>query len=186
MTQLVARLILAMLILPVSACLFVLGFAVVVSRRPQAGTIALLYAGLYLFVACYWVLLWRSLVRWTPERIVKTILAGVVAVVAAAIAGGFLMMTVFGRSDVEVAMLIGGSVVPVIWVLATVIIWRETPTERAERLAKIGREAVSCPICGYNMTGLSEARCPECGTKFTLDQLIVSQPKADTHVLPEG
>ncbi|MBX2852827.1 MAG: hypothetical protein KTR15_13915 [Phycisphaeraceae bacterium] len=29
----------------------------------------------------------------------------------------------------------------------------------------------SRPECGYNMRGLTEAKCPECGSKFTLDQL---------------
>ncbi len=28
-----------------------------------------------------------------------------------------------------------------------------------------------CPACGYNMTGLSECRCPECGAAYRLDQL---------------
>ncbi len=29
-----------------------------------------------------------------------------------------------------------------------------------------------CPACEYNMTGLYEARCPECGKLYTLDQLF--------------
>lgn len=27
---------------------------------------------------------------------------------------------------------------------------------------------LSCPRCGYNMTGLTTSRCPECGCPFTL------------------
>ena len=27
-----------------------------------------------------------------------------------------------------------------------------------------------------SLTGLSEARCPECGTRFTIDELIAAQP----------
>jgi len=30
---------------------------------------------------------------------------------------------------------------------------------------------VSCPVCEYNLRGLSEARCPECGAKFDWDEL---------------
>lgn len=32
-------------------------------------------------------------------------------------------------------------------------------------------EAFCCPSCGYNMRGLSAAKCPECGLEFTIDQL---------------
>jgi predicted Zn-ribbon and HTH transcriptional regulator len=31
---------------------------------------------------------------------------------------------------------------------------------------------MACPNCGYNLTGLREARCPECGSQFTLDELF--------------
>lgn len=38
-----------------------------------------------------------------------------------------------------------------------------------------GHVNVHCPVCGYAMIGLTEARCPECGAKFTLDELIRRQ-----------
>jgi hypothetical protein len=28
-----------------------------------------------------------------------------------------------------------------------------------------------CPKCGYNLTGLTHCRCPECGFEFSLDKL---------------
>ncbi len=28
-----------------------------------------------------------------------------------------------------------------------------------------------CPKCKYNLSGLSQCRCPECGTEFRLDEL---------------
>ena len=30
--------------------------------------------------------------------------------------------------------------------------------------------------CAYDMTGLKGTRCPECGSEFTLDELLASQP----------
>ena len=30
---------------------------------------------------------------------------------------------------------------------------------------------VECPLCGYNLRGLVEARCPECGAAFDFDEL---------------
>ena len=35
-----------------------------------------------------------------------------------------------------------------------------------------GDVRVNCPRCDYSMRGLSECRCPECGTIYTLDALI--------------
>ncbi len=32
--------------------------------------------------------------------------------------------------------------------------------------------AVHCPRCGYSMKGLTECRCPECGTAYSIDTLI--------------
>lgn len=37
------------------------------------------------------------------------------------------------------------------------------------------RVNVNCPNCHYDMTGLRETRCPECGAEFTIDELILAQ-----------
>jgi hypothetical protein len=63
-----------------------------------------------------------------------------------------------------------------LWVVATIFIWRETPAERAARVDRSGAGGVVCPTCGYNLTGLKGTRCPECGSEFTLDQLLADQP----------
>jgi hypothetical protein len=34
---------------------------------------------------------------------------------------------------------------------------------------------VRCPSCDYRMVGLHESRCPECGTAYTLDELLGRQ-----------
>src|SRR5438105_1129104 len=33
------------------------------------------------------------------------------------------------------------------------------------------QEEVTCPLCEYNLRGLSEPRCPGCGYKFTWDEI---------------
>ncbi len=38
----------------------------------------------------------------------------------------------------------------------------------------------NCPQCGYNMTGLTECRCPECGQRFSIDQILATVPELDT------
>ena len=35
-----------------------------------------------------------------------------------------------------------------------------------------GGVGVNCPRCNYSMRGLSECRCPECGSLYTIDALI--------------
>lgn len=37
-----------------------------------------------------------------------------------------------------------------------------------------------CPTCGYNLTGLTENRCPECGRQFELKQLRRQRAKCIT------
>ena len=84
--------------------------------------------------------------------------------------GGLYVRSV-SRVD-EVAIILGGMIWALTWIAATALIWREIKAERLARLRQIG--AIACPTCGYNLTGLREAKCPECGSQFTLDQLYAS------------
>jgi hypothetical protein len=188
MTATIARLILAMLILPATGAVFLLTFLAVLARSGGGGPppfwgILVVWIIVYTFVAAYWILLWRSTVRWTAARIWKTALAGAVA-----LAGGGAIafaVIVISRSQIPpgIALLLGGGTVPIVWVLGTVLLWRETAAERVARMSNlIGSPTVVCPFCGYNLSGLREARCPECGNSFTLDQLAASQPQRNEHL----
>ena len=186
MTATIARLILAMLILPATGAVFILTFIAFVARSggpgpPTLGAVAMLWAVVYAFVATYWIVLWRTTVKWTAARVRNTALAGI-----AALAGGaaFALAAVWVNHQVPsgIALLLGGGTVPIVWVLGTVLLWRETPTERLARMAKLtNAPTILCPVCGYNLTGLREARCPECGGSFTLDVLAASQPQREEH-----
>ena len=175
-----------MLILPVTGAVFLLGFIIVVARSsgrgpPTAPDVSILWAVVYAFVATYWILLWRSTVRWTRARVLNTALAGLLAIGGGgAIAGAVIAIS--RLIPYGIAMLLGGGSVPIVWVLATVILWRETPAERLARMSNlVSNPTVLCPVCGYNLSGLREARCPECGGNFTLDELAASQPQRDEH-----
>ena len=128
--------------------------------------------GSWVFVAIYWTMLWRKSVPWTFSR--KAIPVGL------AFAGMFVETTagwiLAGSSNWEVKIILLDILTPALWLIATIVCWRETPAERALRVGASGRQNISCPTCGYNLTGLAEARCPECGSKFTLDELLTAQP----------
>jgi hypothetical protein len=188
MTRTIARLILAMLLLPATGAVFLLTVFVAVpgGRPPTAGGLLALWGVVYLFIAVYWLVLWRGVVRWTRRRVLMTAGATGLALVGGA-AFGAVSLAINPRMPPPIAILLGGGFVPIVWVLATVLVWTETRAERADRLRALGGpRAVTCPVCGYSLTGLMEARCPECGGRFTLDQLLAAQADADAGAVVEG
>ena len=181
MTRTVARLILAMLLLPCTGAVFLILFLAVVipgarNGPPPVSRLLLMWFLLYLFVGAYWVVLWRDMVAWNRRRVMLTALASVGSLaVAAAVAVG--AMAIQRQLPPPIAVLLGGGTVPITWVLSTVLIWRETAAERLGRLTAHGMPVLACPLCGYNLAGLTEARCPECGGSFTLEQVVLARPR---------
>jgi hypothetical protein len=181
MTRLIARLVLAMLLLPITGAVVLFNLLLLVAGSggpPPASRVLLLWAITYTVVGTYWILLWRGVVRWTRRRMFWTFGAGMAALSAGAGAAAIILIASRGQIPPGPAFLLGGGIVPIVWVLATVLIWRESAHERYQRLSHLSSGAVCCPICGYNMTGLTAAECPECGAKFTLDQLFTTQARA--------
>jgi hypothetical protein len=181
MTRTVARLILAMLLLPCTGAVFLLLFLTLIANSntggpPSVARLLLMWSILYVFVGTYWILLWRDMVVWNARRVRLTAIATVLS-----LAGGGAVAVGVGAIvrglPPALAVLVGGGTVPITWVLATVLVWRETAAERLGRLTAHGRPALACPLCGYDLAGLTEARCPECGASFTLEQLILARPR---------
>lgn len=179
MTATIARLVLAMLILPATGVVFAITLAVLLkpARPPSVQELLVLWAVVYAFAGTYWVLLWRGVVRWTRGRVVRTAGATALALLIGAAFAGFAL-ALNHRLPAQFLILVGGAIVPIVWVLATVVLWRETPHERADRLAALGGK-VACPLCGYNLAGLPTSPCPECGGRFTLDRLAAAQGATD-------
>jgi hypothetical protein len=186
MSRLVAKILLAIFMLPLAVIVY--GLTVMFIEqwlRPAFSSrneemVLFDWAGfvMWVFVAVYWFMLWRNSVRWSRERHYKTLglavgLIGFVTLIEIALAGS--------PNAISIVAFFGSIVAPLLWLIGTVIFWQETPTERSER--RSSPNSISCPICGYNLTGLTESRCPECGTKFTLDELLTSQPTHPTREL---
>jgi len=135
----------------------------------------------WLVVAVYWCVLWRTAVNWNTSRILGTFLSALGAAIVGGLAG-WSAGSLIGPLDAGFGVFIGGILAIILWLIATVFIWRETAAERAQRIKGSSKSAVTCPTCGYNLTGLSESRCPECGSKFTLDELLALQLKTDKDI----
>jgi hypothetical protein len=181
MTNLLARILLAIMLLPLGATVYLVVLFVtmgVIGRGRFGETVGFLAAtcATALFVCVYWLWLWRHSVNWTGARLVHTALAGAGCIVAGIVLG-VVLASFSGISDASFSIFIAGLVAIFTWLPLTVIIWKETAQERTDRLRQAATDVLFCPRCGYNMTGLYEARCPECGARFTISQLYAAQQK---------
>ena len=169
MSPMICRVMAAILMLPLAAVVYVIAFAALNRRGPLwlndldwilAGSLA------WAFIAVYWWLIWRRAIVWTAHRKNGTVLATLEAIAIAA-AVGFACRLVYD----ELAYWSASVVAPLSWLLLTVYAWRETRAERGPRAAE-SAGPIACPECDYDLTGLKGTRCPECGTEFTLDELV--------------
>jgi len=171
MSRLIARILLSIFIFPLAGILHIIVFVNAVRHNNESTAFLVAGAVICIFVAFYWLVLWHKAVHWTNRRTIQTIGAAVGSVLLAAVVGG-----VAAGINSGFGAFIGTVTAPLLWLVATVLIWQKTAEERALRLQNSGTDTIVCPTCGYNLTGLKEARCPECGTQFTLDQLLAAQP----------
>jgi hypothetical protein len=176
MSRLVSRILLTVLLFPsATLCLF-LTFLFIDqlsnTREQAAAVLATLVTCAYM--AGYWLLLWYASVSWTSERVYRT---GAITI-AAMLFGLAIGMAMKKAMPYETELAVcGGALTGVVaWIFLSIFVWRETPAERAARMSRANADALVCPTCGYNLTGLHEPRCPECGTKFTLNELYAAQP----------
>lgn len=118
---------------------------------------------------------------WNSRRVVGTFVSAPIALGIGIAAGFAAAAATMGEGNF--GAFIGDMVTILLWLVATVFVWRETAAERARRVTASSRSAITCPTCGYNLTGLTESRCPECGSKFTLDELLaLQQPKIEVEI----
>lgn len=174
MSRTIARLLLSMLLMPLMAVVYIAGIILASELGSyQDWEECLFGAGATAIVAStYWLIIWWSAVRWTIARIRHTFIAAIVFMVA----GGLIaaLLNLFIPYEDWFKAFIGSSVAIIGWLIATVFLWRETPAERAHRLAHMGTGNVACPACGYNLTGLRSTTCPECGVAYTLQELVAA------------
>jgi hypothetical protein len=172
MDPLITRILLSIILWPTVVVIYFVSFVLLESHNIDENY-AFVWSGIGTgFVIVVWLLLvWRSQIHWTKGRLWWTWLS----VPAAAICGtlgalGMGLALPYNRWDLST--FVGTLVALCSWPMIAVFVWRENADERGRRSVN-----VSCPACSYNLTGLSECRCPECGAQYTIDQLYAAQPK---------
>ena len=178
MSHLIARILLSVLVFPATVLFYCVAFILLERTilRDDVSSIVITAMASSGFMIGYWCLLWRKSVVWTPQRFNRTL----IALAGAAAAGGVIGTAIYFVLPWErwLGAFLGIACGSVIWIITTIFAWRETAQERADRLGRgDGRDAVVCPNCGYNLTGLSGTRCPECGKQYTINELLAEQPR---------
>ena len=186
MSRLVSRILLTVLLFPSATLVLFVSFVFIERLWFQQDIEAAVCST---FVTCaymiaYWLLLWYGAVNWTAERVYRTLMMTLVAAIFGAAVGVAIAKVMTYAAELGTC---GGALVGVVaWIILTILAWRETPAERAARLSRADADALVCPTCGYNLTGLAEPRCPECGTRFTLNELYAAQPGRATVEIEAG
>jgi predicted RNA-binding Zn-ribbon protein involved in translation (DUF1610 family) len=68
-------------------------------------------------------------------------------------------------------------------ILVAGLIWRDGYI-RGWRVARAAPP--TCPKCGYNLSGLTQLRCPECGAVYRLDELWTTAIIGSRRATPES
>lgn len=162
----------AVALVPLVSGLWVVTFMTIAewTNSEQAGwTTANLLGGV--FTAAGWVWAWRGRVTFTPTTRAGTLgLALALIVVCGASAFISSGPAWIDSMSLTLPLLAAGA-----YMIGTAWIWREC----ADLGMTFDRPYPLCPQCGYNMTGLTQARCPECGQSYTLDRLFAANLATD-------
>lgn len=187
MSHLIARLLLTIFLVPLTVLIAIVSTIIAYEARSRSGYydsdgVVAIVVGLitWAFFAVCWVFIWRRGINWTPGRIRWTWIWPFASTLVATLIG-----LAFSQWEREAGYFFAAVTAPLIWVVGTILIWRETDAERKGRQQAAHVDVLTCPTCGYNLTGLSEARCPECGSKFTLNDLYANQPTRATAAMDQ-
>lgn len=174
MTRLLARLLLAFAVVLAAPVVCTGLFIVLIEATSWRWDLQCLLASEFISALLFvmaWLAIWHGQVVWTRRRRRLTFAS---VLWSLGVGGVFGFVLALAANEWAIGLIFAGLFWFVSWIPSTALVWRETAAERAARLKTIATGTVTCPHCGYNMTGLHEARCPECGTSYTLNELLAS------------
>lgn len=181
MPRMVSRIILTILSAPLGLFIGIFSMLILAEgfriREETAGLISVT-TGAWSFVFAQ-LIIWIGVVRWTRRRRLLTVVAlllGIGLCVGQSIAWAFV-----DRREWPVFASLINAILALLIVAALVRIWQEKPAERVERIAAAGQGAVKCPLCKYDLSGLSTLTCPECGNTFKLSDVVNAERRVQAH-----
>ena len=182
MSRTVSRLLLTLSLLVGSATTYILLYIVFEQSLWSRDAEALVVASLVttpVFVVL-WTSIWHVNVVWSPPRLLRTTVVLAVGLIAGV--GCYAICVSIPGGGEEIGVVLSTMCWVTIWIGGTAMVWKETHLERSRRLGDRPDRVIPCPKCGYDLKGLAMARCPECGTEFTLDELFATWVGQDSRV----
>lgn len=118
-----------------------------------------------------WILAWRREAFRSARSLLWTGCGAIAYIVLSTVAGRLMNQPDDGPRWYFIFWIAGPLMLTGLWFAATALFW-----SRGTATAVIGpidmNAALRCRACDYSLVGLTEARCPECGRKQTLDELF--------------
>lgn len=126
---------------------------------------------------------WRAAIELPRQAVIAWAfllcpLLGIGGGLLSAVIGGYVRLQSWGWIWDDVKSL--PVVIPIVLSIPFVLWIRREHIEQSLREQLIRRGHPICTECGYDLKGLTDPRCPECGTPFD-PMLLKSQARGDTH-----
>jgi ssDNA-binding Zn-finger/Zn-ribbon topoisomerase 1 len=168
------RLVLAPCLFAFNWLIYTLVFQILEENMNQSDEVALLLTDCIMapIFAVAWIAVWVSVIKWNAGRLLGTAVGFVIACILGV--GYFHAMAWSGSFNDEFNYVLAYMFWMASWITATALLWRTTTRERAIMRADTYAGIVLCPNCRYNLKGLRQTKCPECGSDYTLDELLAA------------
>ncbi len=115
-----------------------------------------------------WIRIWARAVMWDRRTMGRTGIA-VAASLGTALAVATSHMLAIGTAwGDEEGVILATAAYGGAWIAASAWAWAD------QVRTGVGGPRIICPKCNYDMRGLDQPRCPECGSRYTLDELLAA------------
>src|SRR5205823_1566586 len=123
MSPLVSRILLAICVFPLGTLVYLVTYFCADQAIDASTGFDWLIAGAvaWAFTAIYWSILWHKIVRSTPKRRAGAWVAAVAAILISGLIAGLLAIM-----DRDFGFFIGSITAPLLWLVGTVFVWKET------------------------------------------------------------